>query len=335
MLVKTPTSSLTGDLHSVQQWCRVNIVAVVELLINRLWYRAKAKIIWLLYIPETTTGHPSPIAKLPQELVEMVISCFIYDKCSLMACSMTCYSWYVIAVHHLHHSLTTDNKNPPRGLATRYFWPRPLKRSYKLGLLPLVKRLRIRMDVMDWKWYGGFAPHRLGWRTLRYFSALTNLQELGIDFLQIPSFMPNIRRYFGHFSPTLRLLALRHPRGSCRQILYFIGLFSNLQDLKICYESLWDEWESGADATLVPLSVPPLRGWLTLTCFTRENIVKDMISLFGGLRFRHMDLFRVKCVRLLLDACAETLETLRLYPSDPYGEEFPERGRKRTQASDL
>jgi hypothetical protein len=45
-----------------------------------------------------------------------------------------------------------------------------------------------------------------------------------------------------------------------------------------------------------------------------------MIAFFGGLRFRSMDLFRVKCVRLLLDACAETLETLRLYPTDLYGE---------------
>jgi len=323
MLVKTPTSSLTGDLHSIQRLCRLNIVAVVELLINRLWYRVKAKIIWLLYIPETTTGHPSPIAKLPRELVEMVISCFIYDKRSLMACSMTCYSWYMIAVHHLHHSLTTDNK----GFTTGYFWPKPLRRSYKLGLLPLVKRFRIRMSALHWG-YEGFASDRFGWCTLRYFSALTNLQELGIDFLRIPTFMPNIQRYFGHFSPTLRLLALRHPRGSCRQILYFIGLFPNLQDLKLCYDAPEDERESGDDESLVPLSVPPLRGWLTLTCFTRENIVKDMILLFGGLRFRHMDLFKVKCVRLLLDACTETLETLRLYPSDPYGEELPEGGRK-------
>jgi len=51
--------------------------------------------------------------------------------------------------------------------------------------------------------------------------------------------------------------------------------------------------------------------------------VKDMITLFGGLRFRCMDLFRVKCVRLLLDACENTLETLRLYPTDRYGEEYP------------
>jgi len=30
----------------------------------------------------------------------------------------------------------------------------------------------------------------------------------------------------------------------------------------------------------------------------------------------------VTCVRLLLDGCAETLEALRLYPSDPYSEAF-------------
>jgi len=50
--------------------------------------------------------------------------------------------------------------------------------------------------------------------------------------------------------------------------------------------------------------------------------VKDMIAFFGGLRFRSMDLFKVNCVRLLLDECRETLETLRLYPTDQYGEEF-------------
>jgi len=37
-----------------------------------------------------------------------------------------------------------------------------------------------------------------------------------------------------------------------------------------------------------------------------------MITLFGGFRFSYMDVYMVKCVRLLLGACAETLETLRL-----------------------
>jgi hypothetical protein len=43
--------------------------------------------------------------------------------------------------------------------------------------------------------------------------------------------------------------------------------------------------------------------------------MKEMISLFGELHFRQMDLFGVKCAQLLLDACAEILETLRLYPT--------------------
>ena len=97
--------------------------------------------------------------------------------------------------------------------------------------------------------------------------------------------MPDIQRWFGHFSPMLRFLALKEPKGSCRQILYFIGLFQNLQDLKLNYPLLTDENESTADVALTPLSVPPLRGCLTLTCFTRKKLVEDMIALFEGLRF--------------------------------------------------
>jgi len=204
----------------------------------------------------------------------------------------------------------------------RETWPRPLQNSYDLGLLPFVRRLRIRLGTFD---DTKFTPEWLDRRTLHYLSALTNLQELGIDHLQVFSFMPNIQQYFGYFSPTLRLLALKEPRGSCRQILYFIGLFPNLQDLHLHCLLHNDEQESTVDATLVPLSAPPLRGQLTLTFFAWEGLVKDMITFFGGLWFRSMELFRVTCVRLLLGECAETLETLRLYPTDPYGEGFLKR----------
>ena len=157
-----------------------------------------------------------------------------------------------------------------------------------------------------------------------------------MDNLEVHSFMPNIRRYFGHFTPTLRFLALRDPVGSSRQILYFIGFFPNLQDLKICSDFPREDKGGATDTNLVPLSIPPLCGRLTLTCFTREKLIKDMINLFGGLRFRYMDLFRVKCVRLLLGACADSLERLRLYPADPYGEEFlkKEGNSKKAQAYD-
>lgn len=319
-LIKTPTSSLTGESESLSLLYQRFIFsgAAIELLTVRLWYRGKAKVLRLLRrrAKETPTSCLSPISRLPHELLENIIYYFIHDTDTLIACSMTCHLWYLATVPHLHHSLTAYG-TPFHSGDKEHEWPKPLQKSYNLGLLPLVKRFRLRMAA--YVCYRKFTPEWLGSRNLRYFSALTNLQELGIDNLQVSSFMPDIQRYFAHFAPSLRLLALKEPEGSSRQILYFIGLFPNLQDLKLCYPLPREELETADDSTLVPLFVPPLRGRLTLTCFTREALVKDMIALFGGLRFRYMDLFRVTCARLLLETSAENLETLRLYPTDPYG----------------
>ena len=169
-----------------------------------------------------------------------------------------------------------------------------------------------------------FSRKRLKLCTLHYFSALTNVRELGIDRLDIPSFMPRIQRYFGHFLPAVQSLSLRTPKGSRRQIVYFIGLFQHLEDLKLLHDDMTGppEEESADDQTLIPCFVPPLRGQLTMTWFTRVGILRDMINLFGGVRFHHADLYDVDETRLLLGACARTLETLRLYPTDPRGKRF-------------
>jgi len=54
-------------------------------------------------------------------------------------------------------------------------WPNPLQNAYNLGLLPLVRRFRsCRLSYP-------FIAQKFNRQTLRYFSALTNLQELGID----------------------------------------------------------------------------------------------------------------------------------------------------------
>ena len=45
-----------------------------------------------------------------------------------------------------------------------------------------------------------------------------------------------------------------------------------------------------------------------------------MTNLFGGTRVGYLDLFNAHGTWLLLGACAKTLESLRLYPTDFYGE---------------
>ena len=133
-----------------------------------------------------------------------------------------------------------------------------------------------------------------------------------MQYLQVSSFMPNVRQYFGHFAPTLRSLSLLQPKGPYRHILYFIGLFPNLQDLKL-YRPLTEEGETTA---LAPLSTPPLRGALWLTYCDGEAFIEGMTEFFGGLHFRHIYLFEVKCAELVLESCAETAETVRQYPVD-------------------
>ena len=60
-----------------------------------------------------------------------------------------------------------------------------------------------------------------------------------------------------------------------------------------------------------------------MVTFLKEvGLLKEMIELFGGIRFRHMDLFYVDGMSLLLEACAETLETLRFYLTDDRGKQL-------------
>ena len=54
-----------------------------------------------------------------------------------------------------------------------------------------------------------------------------------------------------------------------------------------------------------------------MTLLRRVELLEDMIELFGGIRFRSMDLFDVNGTRLPLNACVKTLETLRLHQNDP------------------
>jgi len=248
----------------------------------------------------------------------MIIAHLIYNTPSLRACSLTCYSWYIAAVLHLHHTLITSIYYTH--LDRKFEWPKPLVRMSRLGLLPLIKKLHIHVTLS----YnvGGFSPEKFNSHTLRQFSAFTNVQELGIDHLNIPKFVPRLRQCFGQFSPTVRSLALREPRGSHRQVIYFIGLFQHLENLKLVFNfcgvfDSYGEEESVDDLMLIPPYAPPLRGRLVMAYSRKVELVEDMIGLFGGIRFHSMDLFGVRGVRLLLDTCAATLETLRLHPTPP------------------
>ena len=247
----------------------------------------------------------------------MIIIHLIHDKRSLLACSLTYYSWYIATVPHLHYTLVIVSSGWSD--RPRHGWPTPLWNASKLGLLPLVRKFKFRITDCT-----RFSPKLFNRPTLRQFSALTNIQELEIDDLDIPSFVPKVRRYFGQFLPTTRSLTLKAPKGSRREIIFFIGLFQHLENLTLLdgidYRG---RSEPANDLTLIPPFTPPLRGRLVMAHFASPmGFSGDMIALFGGIRFHYMNLFDVSEPRLPLSACAETLETLRLDPTDPQGEQL-------------
>jgi len=135
--------------------------------------------------------------------------------------------------------------------------------------------------------------------------------------LDIDRFIPGIERYFEQFSPTLRSITLWDPRCTPRQLSYFLSLFSNLDNVDIRRIRTYVSSATIHDTGLVPFSAPKFRGRLTLHEFPWAGTLKDLIASCGGLRFNYMDMKRVAdCAPILLEACAETLETLRLDATD-------------------
>ena len=253
--------------------------------------------------------------ELPEDLVCEIIS-HVNDIKDLLSCSKTCHLWRNLTLPRLHYSLTTF-----LGKGRRQ-WPKPLQGLHELSLLGFVKRFGIRFfERSDPQFtFGRFDKEH----NLPYFSALKNLRELRIDNLLLSSFMPNVEECFGHLAPTLQSLALSAPEASCRQVLYFVGTFKNLRDLKILRFTPTREYETTTSLPLSPLSQPPrLDGWLTLVQCEGEEFVDEMVTLYGGLRFRRVYLFYVQYTKRVLDECVETLETLQLGPDmDDCSENF-------------
>ena len=150
---------------------------------------------------------------------------------------------------------------------------------------------------------------------LRYFSAFTNVHTLALENAQISRFIPDIGRYFEHFSLTLRSIALYNPDCTPLQLSYFLSFFPNLDDVNVDHTG--SPMDDTPPTNLVSFSAPKLRGQLTLRHSRWAETWTHLIDSSGGLRFRHMHLREVgNCEPTLLRACAETLETLRFNASD-------------------
>ena len=263
-----------------------------------IWHRGKAKVNRLRGKAHKPT-RPFPF---PYEIVEMTIAYLSSNLDALRMCSLTCRSWCTVAVPILYRTLTLAGNGPEVDHSR-------LELLYGLGILPLVKQIQV---VQSRGGGARFAPQTFNHFHLRHFSAFTNVHTLSLQELDIYLFIPGIERYFKHFSPTVRSVSLLNPHCSPRQLSHFLSLFTNLDNIDIqnTYTNVPDE--AIPDTELAPISAPRLRGRLILRYFRWVETWTHLIASCGGLRFHHADLrWSGSCTSTLLEACAETLETVR------------------------
>jgi len=280
-----------------------------------IWRQSRAKANRLLgnSPPEIPTVH-EPTYHIPYDIVEMIFAHLTHNLGDLKACSLTCRSWYTAAVPHLHHTITLTGGGPDVGRSQL----KPLSKLHELGLMPLVKEIRVERWPGTCCW---FLPLTFSHLDLLHFSALTNVHTLKLQDMEIYRFIAGLDIHFGHFSQTLRSVTLYDPSCTPRQLSHFLSLFSNLDNVGIrnTHKDVSNTSPSNATAHntgLVPFSAPRLGGRLALYNSPWVGTWAHL-ALFGGLRFRHMDLRgSTSCAPVLFKACAETLESLRLTAED-------------------
>ena len=280
----------------------------IELFVIAIWRRSKTKPIGVLAHRHSNAPHPR---SFPPEIVEMIIAHLQDDIPTLRACAATSFCWYSVAFPHLHHTLVLRE-----WISKEH--PYPLPSLSNLGLLSYVEKLNFNGTPARDRWV---VPAIFNSGGMQYFRAMENLQELTIVDLDFTKFRLGLGEYLGHFAPTLRSVALTCPRGNRRQLLDFFRLFPKLDDIEIsCYNAKGKRYKP-LDPQ-VPIT-GGLRGRLTLKLFEEDSpgLLEDIIIAFGGMRFTSMNLWRTSGMQLLLETCADTLETLRICPEEIYSGE--------------
>ena len=256
---------------------------------------------------------------LPYDIAEIIIAHLTDDIPTLKACSLTCRSLSIAATPHLYHILTLTGGRPEIDRSRL----EPLSKLHELGLMPFVREIRVKQGKGSSSW---LVPQAFNHLDLRHFSAFANVHTLKIQNMEVYRFIPDIERYFEHFSPTLRSITLRDPCCTPLQLSYFLSFFPNLDDIDIRLAGFAKNVPNTTvpDTELVPFSTPKLQGWLVLYRFGWVETWTRLIASSDSLRFRNMDICRsASCERVLFEACAKTLETLQVHMNDrPAGEWF-------------
>lgn len=227
---------------------------------------------------------------LPQEIVDCIVDYISHDPPTLFACTHLSYTWYIAARAHLYRTLMVLN-------VAGFKEVRDLR---KMGTIHLVRKIVATREVHPLDF--------LSPKVLTRLSAFTHLQKLDFESPDFRDLTPQLCKGCDTLKSTIRTLGLRHPRGSTRSIVFFISLFSNLEDL-ILTNIADAEITDDPRVPVVEFS-PPLTGRLSLSGIDNPDFTRDLASLQKGFGFRAVDVRFCRDIEEIIDSCAGTMERL-------------------------
>lgn len=235
----------------------------------------------------------SPAGRLPQELAESIIDHLWYHFDSLLACCLTCRAWVEPSRYHLFYRRRLIYEHQYKSL--------PTLRRY--GLIDYIRR--IELDLLP-----PFNNKSPTFRYLKEMGPAPYLRALALtDYIVFH--LPESTT-LAQTTISLVSLELTNPGGSSNEILGFICMFPNLDNLSVANHS-----KGLAKRAPRCETSPSFRGVLTLKdviCLGEDGFVQGLLDVPGGLRFRELIL---KCsigVEPLIPACSQTLRTLFYQP---------------------
>lgn len=226
--------------------------------------------------------------------MEYIIDHLWYHLESLLACCLTCRAWVEPSRYHLFYRRRLIYEHQYKSLV--------ILRRYRL-----VKYIRrIELDLLP------RAPSRAESSTFRYLKDMgptTSLRSLVLT--EYSAFHLAESTWFAQAS-SLVALELVNPGGTPNDILQFICLFPNLDNLSVSRYS-----EKGFKPTPQCRVSPSFRGVLTLKYVDsawKDGFVQGLLNLPGGLRFHKLVLKCNRGAESLIRACSGTLRTLFYQP---------------------
>jgi len=268
--------------------------------------------------PRPMITYDEGLPSLPDDIINEIFS--LLNMEALKSCSLTGKALASSAKPFIHRTLYITSRSGDSlsfNIPGRWNKYKELPALGKRGLLQHTRHLSIAFP------HDPVFAHDLRLHT-RHLHTLTILRSFKTRWLDIPSFIPKMEECFGAFLGTLRSLELESPRGDHEQILYFICQFPNLRDLRIDGVQGHPSPTRNGGPHFDTKTSPPPDGTLDLQ-FGMELLHEDgskgaqllfanLVTLPSGLGFRLTKL--PGCIgynfRLLVDACAPTLERMEI-----------------------